>query len=310
LRMIRRINKAILVFHYKVALRIWEVIKKIPLLDKLILGADLERQLLLFFRKLRKSAWGSGIKFSADVYGTNLTMIDYEPFDYYPLVLGGKVYEPSLALQLKTLFKEYDSPTFVDIGAYLGYFTIYAGRLMGSRGQVISIEPNRKHYDRLLKNIEINGLDEIVRTFNLALSSRNGTANMEGWDERVLHEVGDGNIPVVTFDHLCLKEHIRPDIIKIDVHGAEGKVLAGMSDILKSEVSHLFCELHNDLLGFTIREIIQTLQAAGLEVFEFTEHRESSGGKLVPISSDLLSNCADRMLYARSKGRRAADFVS
>jgi len=219
------------------------------------------------------------------------------------LFLQGKVYEPSLTLQLKTLFKEYDSPTFVDIGAHLGYFTVYAGKLIGSSGKVISIEPNMKHYSRLLKNIEINGLKEIPRTFNLALSDRNGTANMGGWDERVLHEVADGNIQVVTFDDLCAKENIWPDIIKIDVHGAEGKVLAGMSDVLKNKVSHLFCELHSDLLDYTVREIIQILEVAGLEVLEIAKHRELSDGKLVPISSDLLSNCHDRMLYARRKGR-------
>jgi FkbM family methyltransferase len=308
--MIRWINKAVLVFHYKFALRIWGYIKKIPLLDKLILEADLERKLLLFVGKFRKNTWGSGITFSTDIYGTKLTMIDYEPFDYYPLVLQGKVYESSLALQLKTLFKEYDSPTFVDIGAYIGYFTIYAGKLIGSSGQVISIEPHMKHYSRLLKNIEINGLEEITRTFNLALSDRDGMANMEGYDERVLHEVGSGNIQVVTFDQLCAKENICPDIIKIDVRGAEGKVLAGMSDTLKSKVSHLFCELHNDLLGFTIGEIVQTLEAAGLEVFEFTKHRELSGGKLVPISSDLLLNYNDRMLYARRKDKKVGDIVS
>jgi hypothetical protein len=100
---------------------------------------------------------------------------------------------------------------------------------------------------------------------------------------------------------LCKKEDIQPDIIKIDVHGAEGKVLSGMPYILKNKVSHLFCELHDDLLGYTISDIIQILETAGLEVLEFTEHRDVSGGKLVPISSDLLSNYRDRMIYARRR---------
>jgi FkbM family methyltransferase len=308
--MIRWINKAVLVFEYKFVPQISAYIKKIPLLYKFLLLIRLEKALgkiILFFRR---NITDSGIHFQTDIYGTKLTMIDYKPFDYYPLILQGKVYESSFALQLKRLFKEYDSPTFVDVGAYLGYFTIYVGKLIGSSGQVISIEPNMKHYSRLLKNIEINGLKEITRTFNLALSDKDGMANMEGYDERVIHEVGDGNIRVVTFDRFCAEENIWPDIIKIDVRGAEGKVLTGMSDTLKNKVSHLFCESHGDLLGYTMREIVQILEAAGLEVFEFTKHRESSGGKLVPINSDFLSNHDDRMLYARRRGRKAGDVVS
>lgn len=298
----RWINRG--VFHLSNDIHILVYIRKIPLLGRLFRpGTGLEQMLskVLFYLRKKIRLLLGGISFDTNIYGTKLTMIDYEPFDYYPLALQGKVYEPSLALQLKTLLRDYDSPTFVDIGAHYGYFTIYAGKLIGPMGQVISIEPNMKHYSRLLKNIEINSLGEITRTFNLALSDKDGMANMEGWDERVLHEGGNGNIQVVKFDRLCAKENIRPDIIKIDVRGAEGKVLGGMSDTLKNKVSHLFCELHDDLLGYTIREIIQILEAAGLEVLEFTKHREVSGGKLIPISGDLLSHYDDRMLYARRK---------
>jgi hypothetical protein len=143
-------------------------------------GSGLERVLSkvsFYFRKKIRLLLG-GISFETNIYETKLTMIDYEPFDYYPLVLQGKIYEPSLALQLKTLFKAYDSPTFVDIGAYIGYFTIYAAKLIGSSGQVISIEPHMKFYSRLLNNININGIRGSVRTFNVALSDKDGKANM------------------------------------------------------------------------------------------------------------------------------------
>lgn len=305
--MTRWINEAVLVFEHKFVPKMSAYIKKIPFLYRLIQASGV-------LKMLDKSIWflkrNTGILFQTDIYGTKLTMIDYKPFDYYPLMSQGKMYEPSLSLQLKRLFNEYDSPTFVDIGAHIGYFTIYAGKLIGSSGHVISIEPNLKHYTRLLKNIKINGLDENTLIFNLALSDKDGMATMEGFDERVLHEVGGGNIQVVTFDRFCAEENIWPDIIKIDVHGAEGKVLAGMSETLHNKVSHLFCELHGNLLGYTIREILHILEAAGLEVSEFAKHRDSSGGKLVPINSDFLSNYHDKMIYARRKGRKVGDIIS
>ncbi len=300
--MIRWIKKG--AFYLTFVFDISVCIKKIPLLNKFRPGIGLERSLqrtIFYFKKTIRLLLARGIYFEAHIYGTKINMIDYRTFDYYSLFSRGKIHEPSFTLQLKKLLAEYDSPTFVDIGAHYGYFTIYAGKLIGSSGKVISIEPHMEFYSRLVKNIKINGLEETVRTFNLALSEKEGKANMEGWDERVLHEVGDGKIQLVTFDQLCEKENIQPDIIKIDVHGAEGKVLAGMSDTLKNKVSHVFCELHYDMLGYTISNIIQILENAGLEVLEFTEHREVSGGNLVPISNELLLNHNDRMLYAKRK---------
>ncbi len=300
--MIRWIKKGVLYITSNIYISVY--LKKIPLLNKLLMpGSGLEKMLSkasIYFRKKIKLHLG-GIYFETNVYGTKIKMIDYRTFDYYSLFSRGKIHEPALTLQLKTLFEKTDSPTFVDIGAHYGYFTIYAGKLIGSSGQVISIEPHIEFYAHLLKNIKLNGLKETVRTFNLALSDKEGKANMEGWDERVLHEAGNGKIQVVTCDQLCERENIRPDIIKIDVHGAEGKVLDGMPDILKNKVSHLFCELHKDMLGYTIRHIIQILEDACLEVFEFTKHRDVYGGKLLPINSDFLSSYNDRMLYARRK---------
>jgi FkbM family methyltransferase len=277
--------------------------KRLPdLLNKLLKPESGLRKVLVSIRKKVGSRLVGEIYCEANIYGTRIKMIDDRQFDYYYPFSRGEIHEPALTLQLKKLLEESDSSTFVDIGAHYGYFTIYAGKLIGSAGQVISIEPHIKFYSHLLKNIEINGLIGVIRTFNVALSEKEGKAQMEGWDERVLHEVENGNIQVVTFDQLCEKENIRPDIIKIDVHKAEGKVLSGMPNTLQNKVTHLFCELHNDMQGYTTCKIIQILQTAGLEVFEFTKHREESGGKIVPITDGLLSNHDDRMLYARRKG--------
>ncbi len=122
---------------------------------------------------------------------------------------------------------------------------------------------------------------------------------MEGFDERVFKEADNGNVQVLTFDQLCEKENIKPDIVKIDVHGAEGKVLSGMSKTLKNNVKHLFCELHDDMFGYAGGDIIEILETAGLNVYEFTKHREKSGGKLDKIINGLNGNQGSRMLYAR-----------
>ena len=104
--------------------------------------------------------------------------------------------------------------------------------------------------------------------------------------ECVFNEESDGSVQVITFDSFCKEENIHPDIIKMDVHGAEGKILAGMPDSLEN-VSHIFIETHPDMMGYSINDLIELLQNAGLSVFEFTKHRDINGGAIVDISNEV-----------------------
>ena len=48
----------------------------------------------------------------------------------------------------------------------------------------------------------------------------------------------------VTLDNLCYTNDIYPNILKIDVHGAEGKILMGSKKILNSSIKIILLELH------------------------------------------------------------------
>ena len=49
-----------------------------------------------------------------------------------------------------------------------------------------------------------------------------------------------------TLDDLCTENNIKPEVIKIDVHGAEWKVLKGGEKILKEKTKIILLELHSD----------------------------------------------------------------
>lgn len=241
------------------------------------------------------------IYFEADIYGTKIKVIDETPrHNYYYQALRGKMYEPAVVSMLKKLLIEADSPTFVDIGAHIGYFTVYAGSLLGKRGKVISIEPNRDYHRQLLKNIEINRLQENTRTFQIGLSDKIGKAKVGGWEERDLIESEVGNVDIMTFDQLCETAGIKPDIIKIDVHGAEYKVLSGMIQTLDNQVKHLFLETHSEDLmqGFHIPDVINFFESTKFELFKLKDFRRSMSDEIVPIGADLH---ADMMIYIRRR---------
>ncbi|MEQ9618024.1 MAG: FkbM family methyltransferase [Deltaproteobacteria bacterium] len=223
---------------------------------------------------------------------------------YYRIAMNGDISEPPVVRMINSLLNEFDSPTFVDIGAHIGYYTIYVGNLVGGRGSVVAIEPNKRYFATLKKNIEINGIEGRTKAYNMALSDKIGKANMGGEGGRYFTQSDTGNVEVISFDELCENENIKPDIVKIDVYGAEVNVLLGMTKTLSRYVKHMFLETHRtDLMhGFDIYDVLKILKDYNLEVFEITDFREEHGGKLVPVSNDTFRDFKeyyDRMLYIR-----------
>ena len=52
------------------------------------------------------------------------------------------------------------------------------------------------------------------------------------------------SIPAVTLDRFA-QEHRAPDLVKIDVEGAEGEVLRGAETVFRDSKPVLICEVHN-----------------------------------------------------------------
>ena len=51
---------------------------------------------------------------------------------------------------------------FVDIGSHIGKYTISIAKLIGNNGKVISIEPYPYNFKVLVKNIVLNGLENVL----------------------------------------------------------------------------------------------------------------------------------------------------
>jgi len=83
-------------------------------------------------------------------------------------------YEPVIT----NLFERLIEPGMVvaDVGAHIGYFTLLATRQVDSTRKVYTFEPAPSNYDLLLKNIALNGYENIVPVPK-AVSNSDGTAH-------------------------------------------------------------------------------------------------------------------------------------
>ena len=156
-------------------------------------------------------------------------------------------YEPGATDTVLTTLSEGD--VFVDIGANSGYFTVLAALRVGARGRVFAFEPNPTVREQLQRHIELNAIADRVAVSDLALADEDkddvrlfvscwpdndGIASLAPSAE-TLARGGlrtDTSIPIRIrmFDTWVRSARLpRIDLMKIDVEGAEARVLSGMS---------------------------------------------------------------------------------
>ena len=139
--------------------------------------------------------------------------------------------------------------TFVDVGANDGYFSLLASSLVGESGKVIALEPTPDIAAELRANIHLNGFKNIS-VLERAASDVTGELTLTtplgaGSGMTTFRSVA-GRSWRVKADRLdvLLSDSPPPNVVKVDVEGAELKVLRGMEGLLKGEdAPHILCEV-------------------------------------------------------------------
>lgn len=124
---------------------------------------------------------------------------------------------------------------FIDAGAYHGWYALVASKVVGESGVVLAFEPNPMAYATLVRNVTESGRRNI-RTFNMALSSTNGSVWLYKGpgDESpsglayVPGGLGREQVTAKRLDDVLAEAEIRRvTLMKLDVQGSEVNVLRG-----------------------------------------------------------------------------------
>lgn len=166
--------------------------------------------------------------------------------------------------------------SIVDVGANIGFLTLLSAVLTGPTGRVLAFEPEPRNHARLTANIEANGLHQ-VRVVQAACADREGTAQLSvnsaetGWHRLVEPGGSTGGqkqlqVQVTTVDAQVGESAV--DVVKIDVEGFEGAVVAGMSGTLAANPGLSVILEHSPvqarLAGLDPHRPIALLRGAGL----------------------------------------------
>jgi FkbM family methyltransferase len=148
-----------------------------------------------------------------------------------------------------------------DIGANIGFFTMIAARAVGPQGRVLAFEPLPENVRWLRHNVDINDFGQ-VEIVEAAVGAREGTAAFESGNTAVwarISDTGEHEVRVLSIDDGIAAGSLPvPDVVKMDIEGAEVDALDGMRETLARHRPTVIVELHD-----TIGAVRERLVAAG-----------------------------------------------
>ena len=185
---------------------------------------------------------------------------------YQPLHKKKITYEAVMIKTLISVEKNLKPKNFLDIGSFMGYYSCFVSKHFDEKIKVYAIESNKEYCNYINKSLNENNFRNVL-LINEILSNTEEELFVykEGVYRSNIHNEKQKSIQSKTLDRVCLDKKMKPEIIKIDVHGAEGKVLDGSKKILKESVKVILLELHtNEFInnfsgGMNRKKIIELL---------------------------------------------------
>ena len=170
-------------------------------------------------------------------------------------------------------FKIKEDDIIVDIGAHVGYFTIYAANL-AKKGKIISYEPSKSSFLILEKNIKINKFSN-VKLENLAVSKIHGKAWLytDNMDEisNSLYNLNKNfevqEVETITLSDIFLKYGLDEiDFLKMDCEGAEYDIILNSPKSILNKIKKMSIEIHENVVPYEKQVLIKYLEDTGFNV--------------------------------------------
>jgi FkbM family methyltransferase len=171
--------------------------------------------------------------------------------------------------------------TFVDVGAHVGWYTLKAAKVVGPKGHVIAVEPNRETLVTLRENIAASGAGSIVVVAPVACSDSESTLTLyatarENTGESSLSKANASQDTTIAASYPVRARRLddivneagvgRVNALKIDVEGAEFLVLKGAAATLDRDKPVVAVELVDEQLksmGSSVAEVTAFMRSHG-----------------------------------------------
>ena len=163
----------------------------------------------------------------------------------------------------------------LDIGAHIGLYSMPLSRRISPEGKVYSFEPSSINRSYLKQHLKLNNITN-VEVQSCLVGKENIDAIVFYEDQNQVNPMGGlvltNNIKsdavvaskkMVALDQFCEDKRINPELIKVDVEGAEIDLLWGGVKIIKSSRPIIVLSLHPkhiSQMGQTLASLTNYLQ--------------------------------------------------
>lgn len=175
------------------------------------------------------------------------------------------------------------SKTVFDIGAHIGLCSLPLSRVIHQDGIIYAFEPSSANLRFLKKNIELNKLKNVKVVPNLVGEKSDisipfyESYNASGMNSLVSYK-NNGTYKKeykdqISIDDFCNKNNLDPDIIKIDVEGAEINVLKGLRNTAAQSKPKIILSAHPrqlKMMGQTVEELLSVIDELGYNIFSIS----------------------------------------
>jgi FkbM family methyltransferase len=208
---------------------------------------------------------------------------------FFPRYARGRLHEPRVTLALCAALR--GARCFADVGANLGWYTCVAAAHL-PRGRVHAFEMDARNFGLLKENVLHNGFAN-VEANQVAVSDRTGTLSYRrppGGLRAAFRLAGthgapqpgeEVQVPSLPLDAYFAARGEQPDVLKVDVEGAELQVLRGMRGLLEAHPPVLFLEVHPAGLasfGHSVSDVLGFLLERGYALHELESMRSRDAG--------------------------------
>ncbi|HET6511572.1 MAG TPA: FkbM family methyltransferase, partial [Candidatus Kapabacteria bacterium] len=189
-------------------------------------------------------------------------------------------YEPNMTRVITVITKA--TSKVWNIGANLGYYTVLASKL-ASQGSVTAFEPHPNNLAMLRKNADLNALRNVT-IVDAAVSDITGELSFfespsNTGDHRIAADGSRNSIKVKALAaSVAIENYGVPEILIMDVQGAEGVILRSLRQTLEVSRPSLVFEFWPEGLsqaGSSAEEVEELLHGLEYQVWRIDEYRAS-----------------------------------